>query len=436
MSDHHEPQTVTRKAITIFTLAALFYLYEFILQVSPGVMTDGIMHDFGVGAAGLGFISAAYFYAYMPMQIPAGLLYDRFGPRILLTFAILICALGTLAFTFTNQSELAATGRFMMGIGSAFSFVGVLVLAARWFPPRYYALLVGLAQMLSSIGAMLGETPLAMLVEHFGWRSTLNGIALLGLVLAGFIYMIVQDYPDGAQPEKSQAPKGEWKRLTDVTRKSQSWIIALYAFCIWAPIVVFAGLWGVAYITHLYHVSLTVASLCVSMVWLGVGIGSPAFGWWSDHIQSRTKPLQISALVGVVSLITILYVPHLPLFWMFIVMFIFGISSSGQVVSFAVVKDINRPDHVGTASGFNNMATVAGGALIQPLVGVLLHFFWHGEMQFGVPVYHVWHYQQALFILPICSVVAWYLSHYHIQETHCQPIQPGALDESIEGSTV
>lgn len=435
MSDQHGMQTVSRKAIIIFTLAALFYLYEFILQVSPGVMTDGIMRDFGVGAAGLGFVSAAYFYAYMPMQIPAGLLYDRYGPRLLLTLAILICVVGTFAFTLTNHSELAAGGRFLMGVGSAFSFIGALVLAARWFPAKHYALLVGVAQLLSSVGAMLGETPLAMLVEHFGWRATLNGIGLAGIILAVFMYAIVRDYPAGAEPNKSAQSSNEWQRLKDIVKCKQSWVIAIYAFCIWAPIVVFAGLWGVAFITHLYHVNLTVASLCVSLVWLGVGIGSPTFGWWSDHVQSRTLPLKVSALIGVFSLIVILYVP-LPLFWMSVAMFVFGIASSGQVVSFAVVKDINLPDHVGTASGFNNMATVAGGALIQPLVGVLLHFFWQGEMQFGVPVYHVWHYQAALFILPLCYVVAWYLSHYHIKETHCQPIQQGEFDDKVEGAAV
>ncbi len=112
-------------------LAAFFYLYEFILQVSPGVMTTALMRDFQVDAAVLGTTSAFYFYAYAPMQIPAGLLFDRYGPRLLITLALLICALGAFFFGMTTNLAFASAGRFFMGVGSAFSFIGILILISR-----------------------------------------------------------------------------------------------------------------------------------------------------------------------------------------------------------------------------------------------------------------------------------------------------------------
>src|SRR3990167_11251286 len=118
-------------AYVIFLLSASFYLYEYILQVAPSVMAESMMQAFDVSAAGFGVVSAFYFYAYAPMQLPAGILFDRYGPRRLMTFALLLCATGSFFFASTDQLFTAALGRFLIGVGSAFSFIGVLVLASR-----------------------------------------------------------------------------------------------------------------------------------------------------------------------------------------------------------------------------------------------------------------------------------------------------------------
>ena len=104
-------------AYLIFFLAASFYLYEFILQVAPSVMADPMMKTFHVTAEGFGVISAFYFYAYAPMQLPAGLLFDRYGPRKLMTFALMLCAFGSFFFASTDSVLTASLGRFLIGIG-------------------------------------------------------------------------------------------------------------------------------------------------------------------------------------------------------------------------------------------------------------------------------------------------------------------------------
>src|SRR5688572_26100765 len=119
-------QKFTWVAVVICILASAFYMYEFALQVSLGVMTNELMQDLSLNAASLGLVSAFYYYAYTPMQIPAGFLHDRFGPRRVLTVAILTCALGAFFFSFSTGIFNASIGRFLMGIGSAFSFTGAL----------------------------------------------------------------------------------------------------------------------------------------------------------------------------------------------------------------------------------------------------------------------------------------------------------------------
>ena len=118
----------------IWGLGALFYSYEFFLQVSPGVMAHDLMHTFKVNATQLGNLGALYFYAYAMMQIPVGVLLDSLGPRRLLTIAIIICACGAIFFGSAHTFWVAGTGRFLTGLGSAFAAVGCLHLAATGYP--------------------------------------------------------------------------------------------------------------------------------------------------------------------------------------------------------------------------------------------------------------------------------------------------------------
>jgi len=410
------------RASAVCLLAAMFYLYEFCLQVSPGVMTNELMRAYGVGAMGLVTISAFYYYAYTPMQLPAGVLYDRFGPRKLIPFATLVCALGALFFSATDSVVMASYGRFMMGFGSAFSFIGTLVLISRWFPSKYFAVLAGIAQLMSSVGAVFGEAPLAAAIDHFGWRHSMVFLAIIGMFLALAVWLVVRDFPDGHAPIRSQkqVSKQSIKGLIHVLRSQQTWYIAVYSFFIWAPIAVFAALWGVPFIAELYNQSTTVASSAISMVWIGIGVGSPLIGWVSEKLELRCPLLVFVAIIGLFSTVMLIYCPDLPFAIMYALLFLLGIAASGQSLSFAVIKDVTAPKHMGTAVGFNNMAVVAGGAFFQPLVGYLLHLFWQGAVINGTRYYSVLTYKKALWILPICYLGATIISWFFIKETQCR----------------
>lgn len=401
--------------------AALFYLYEFVLQVSPSVITTQLMHDLHLNAAGLGAMAAFYYYAYTPMQLPAGLLFDRFGPRILITAAILVCALGALFFGQAHNAALAGAGRFLMGIGSAFSFIGALLLISRWFPPHYFAILAGLVQLMSSIGAIAGEMPLAAAVIDWGWRHTMVYLGIFGILLTAVAWFITQDHPPDSKPSPHEHTHGELARLRSVCGNRETWFAGLYTFSVWAPIVAFAALWGVPFLVAAYGVSTKVASAACSMIWLGIGIGSPLVGWWSDHwIQKRCPPLTFCALLGFVCLSIVLFVPDLSPMFLFGLLFLMGVASAGQSLSFGIVKDNNPPKQVGTAIGFNNMATVAGGIVFQPLIGALLHWHWSGVVRDQVPYYTLADYRIALCVLPLCYLIGAAASGLLLRETHCR----------------
>lgn len=418
-------QKPTLLAVSICALASAFYMYEFILQVSPAVMTQELTRDLALNAVSLGTMAAFYYYAYTPMQLPAGFLFDRFGPRRLMTIAIFACALGALIFGLTNNVVIASIGRFLMGMGSAFSFIGTLVLVSRWFPPRYFAFLTGLVELMSCVGAIVGETPLTIAVNHWGWRHTILTLAFVGMLLGLLIWLIVRDSPEvvaTGHKFQSTSEKTILQSLNQVCRNNQTWFIALYSFTVWAPITAFAALWGVPFLVSAYGISTKMASAACTMIWLAIGIGSPTLGWWSDKVGLRCLPLKFAASLGILGLIPVIYIPHLPLFWLYFCLFLVGLAASGQSLAFGVVKDNNRADVAGTAIGINNMATVAGGALFQPVIGLLLHLYWNGVTYQHTPFYDTADYRRAFIVLPLCYFVAFLVGKFLIRETHCQPL--------------
>ena len=129
----------------VWGLAASAFFIEYFVRVAPGVMVDSLMHDFKVQALALGSLSAFFYYTYVGMQIPVGILVDRFSLRWLLTSMIFLCGLSSLIFAMTTHLEIAAFARLMMGFGAAFAFVSALKVAAVWFPAPHPAALRPLA---------------------------------------------------------------------------------------------------------------------------------------------------------------------------------------------------------------------------------------------------------------------------------------------------
>ena len=413
----------TTKALIIILLATMFYVFEFVLQTSPAVMTDDLMRSFSLHAIGVSTLVAFFYYGYAPMQIPGGLLFDRFGPRFVLTCAVAMCTLGALLFSQANSYSIAALGRFMMGVGGAFSFVGVLIIASRWFPPKYFAMIAGILQLLGAAGAIVGQVPLAVIVERIGWRSTVFHIFLIGLVLLILVPLIVRNYPKGVDvPKKKKLGRGEIYNLKTIFKKPQTFIIAIYSFCAWMPMTVFAALWGVDFLSERFHLSTAHAAKWMAVVWLGVAVGSPLFGWFSEKIALRCLPLYLAGAIGLLASILLIYA-QLPIWLALTALFLFGIGTSGQALSFAAVRDNNRHETVGTAMGFNNFAVVVGGAICQPLVGYLLHLGWHGEILHGVHFYGADDFQKAFIVIPVSFFFCALFGRFFIKETHCKAVK-------------
>ena len=390
-------------------------------------MIDQLMRDLGVGAAVLGNLSAFYFYAYAGLQIPVGITLDRWGPRRVLTAAAAICAFGSLCFALSESLILLYLGRLMIGVGSAFGFVGALKLASVWFPARRFAQVSGMTLMIGMFGGIAGQAPLAVLVDAVGWRPALAGAAAAGALLAFGIWRIVRDRPpDSPPPGPRDTPSSVAAALRRVLGRPQNWAIAFVGAATSAPLLAFAGLWGVAWLMQVQGMTRTEAAATTSLLLIGWAVGSPLAGTLSDRLARRKPVLVAAAGGGLLCLCAILYLPGLPGSALSVLFFVTGFFLGGMVVCFAIAREINPGAVGGTALAFTNMAVTGTGALFQPLIGALLDFYWDGAMIEGVRLYAPEAYRAALSVLVIFLAAGLGVAFF-VRETRAKLI-PKVLD--------
>jgi MFS family permease len=394
---------------------AFFFFYAWVLRVAPSVMVEELMRDFAVGAAVVGHLSAAYFYGYAGMQIPVGVLLDRFGPRRLMTLAALVCAGGCVLLATSSALAAASAGRFLIGASAAFSLVGSMAVAGQWFHANRFALLSGLSMAMGMAGGVFGQAPLRLAVEASDWRSTTLALAAGGVALAVAAWATVRDRWRGSGG-LGQALSG----LGAVLANRQAWLVALVGLGTSAPLLAFASLWGVPFLETAYRLPRAQAATLTSLIFVGWGVGAPAIGWLSDRIGRRKPPLIAGLLLETAALALLVYVPGLPMPVLGLLCFLVGFFGSAQIVCFALARETHAAALSGTAIGFVNGMVTGAGALFQPLVGLLLDLAWTGETSQGARLYAPESYRLAFASL-IVSCLAGLLCLAAVRETRCRP---------------
>lgn len=387
----------------IFGLSALFMFYKNAIEVSPSVMTRELMAEFSISATALGSLAASYFYAYLIMQIPAGFLIDRFGPKKITTIAIAICGIGSMLFSQSQSVFFASIGRFMTGIGASFAAMNCIKLLTNWFSPSKLAFMVGLMMTIGMLGAVGGQAPLSFLISLFGWRLAIGAFGLFGIVLACLFFLVVDDYPEDEAKEIHIVPQKMRfsTAIKQVMGSSQGWLLSLYSGLAFAPVSVFGGLWGVPFLSEFYQISNTAASHSVSLIFIGFAVGAPLSGFISDRLKSRLVVMKIGTIIALISLLFALYFPPYSVAILNGSLFLFGAAISGFLVCFTMIREINKPILAATAVGFMNAFDAFFGAFSDPLTGYFLDKSWTGATVNGAPVFSLSAYQNALVILPI-----------------------------------
>ena len=424
------PKYATILGWLVCGLGAIFYTFEYLLRIEPSVMVPHLMGAFNVTAGALGMLTALYYYAYTPMQIVVGVLLDRYGARKIMTLAIIACTVGSYIFSTTHILEVAGVGRFLIGFGSAFAFVGVMKLAAEWLPKHHFALFAGFATSLGMAGAMAGDIGLTAAVHTIGWQKTLQIGTIIGVILIPFIWLVVSDTPKwrsehlGRKTSYRQSFAGMWQ----IIKNPQMWLAGIIGCVLFLSLSLFAELWGIPFLQAVYLITPHQAAIACSMVFAGWLIGAPFNGWLSDRTKTRKMPLIIGSLcsAGIISLI-IFKLVDFSFIELCVLLFLFGGFSSTQVICFVVSRE-NNPTHIAaTAIASTNFLVMMSGVIYQPLFGKLLDLGWDGQIHNGIRVYTSSVFQHAFLLLPASLLVGAILALF-LHETYEKKVDIDEFD--------
>jgi sugar phosphate permease len=412
---------------SVWIVAATFYLAAFYLRTSPAVMTTELMRDFGVSASQLGNFSAVYFYSYIAMQIPTGVLVDSWGARRLLIAGSLAAAVGTCLFGATSSYALASVGRLIVGGATAVGWVVTLKLATHWFPRERFAMLSGLGLMMGNVGALVAQVPLRLLVEQFGWRAVALGSAgvILAIGSAAWAFVVNDPLEKGfrsyapAELQRTHLTIGQLTReFPTIFTYRNTWLIFLAQGGFVGAMLSFTGLWGPTYLRQRFTLAPTEAAAVCSVMIVCWAVASPTAGYLSDKI-GRRKPIYFGgALVAAAGWSTMFYAP-LPLAAFSVVAAVTSFACGAVVLGFAFAKESVPIQLLGTISGAINVGNMLGPTILQPAIGRVLDQHWAGALNNGVRVYSVGAFQTGFAMIVAWSLVSCLLIVF-TAETRCR----------------
>ncbi len=421
MTNKPKPSPLSLLGISIWGLAAIFFLYEFFLRTFIGSVAHQILPELSLNAETFAIIGSAYYVTYGIMQVPVGILADKFGVKVLMVFAALVCALA--AFLFANATGFysALFSRLLMGFGSSFAFVCLLVIVVTWFPRRYFGFFAGASQFIGTIGPILAGGPLIaiMAASNETWRIALTQIAVVGLVLAVLIFFFVKNKPKDHHKELIFLRKKEKLTvlLVRLMKNKQAWYVAFYSATNYVSIALLGAIWGTEYL-QAHGLSQAVAANMISLSWLGYAVGCPLLGALSDIARRRKPTLIACSLLGLLTTTAITYFSVGAAHWVYGVLFFsLGIAASGQNIGFAVISEHVDMGIRATALGLNNGAIMLFDTTLPPLMGYCIYL----SAGSHTTVLRPENFTVGFTVMPLLYIISLFIVMFFIKETYCKP---------------
>lgn len=378
----------------IWAIGVSFVLLQFFLQLSSGLIIGSIMHDSALSAFEGGVISSAFYYVYTCLQIPVGMLFDRYSPKYLLSVNALLCGLGCLLFSHSDHVFFLILSRMLMGMGSAFAFVGLSHLLRQFFSLRRFALMIGLSETLGFLTTVFGVLGLSSLITYWGWRKILMLIGYMGFLIA---YLCWQYIPL-RYPKK---PSASSQQLSHLITNRKLWINGIFVGLSFSVITVFGAMWAVPFIQIKAACSLTMASRIDAMIFLGAALSCPLFGYLASYF-SRRKPLMlISCLLTAGLIVIFLYFPIHNYVIFGVLMFFIGLCCGSYMLAFSIANELAPTELLSTCAGFTNTLAMLTAPLLQPALGFLFDQLQTTHYQTTLE-----NYQLMLSVIPLSLLMA------------------------------
>jgi MFS family permease len=363
-------EAISRRALLVWATGVLAYVVAVFHRSSLAVAAVEAAHRFGISASVLALFSVVQLAVYAGMQIPVGILLDRFGSRRMLLCGAALMTTGQLAFALAPDVWLAIGARVLIGVGDAMTFISVLRVVALWFPPRRNPVIVQLTSVLGQLGSVVSAVPLVVLLRDAGWTATYLGAAGLGAVAVGLIAVGLPERSDHPSVPAGTGPGTARSAWAEPGTRLGLWTHFTTMF----PAAVFGLLWGYPFLVQGEGLSPAQAAVLVSLLNIVALAGGPVVGQLCARLPDRRWVL-VLGIVGASAAVwtAVLLCPGPAPRWLLVLLVVvLAINGPGSMIGFDYARTFNPTGRLGSASGIVNVGGFSASLLLILGIGVVL----------------------------------------------------------------
>lgn len=373
----------------IFASVLFTYVVMSSQRTAPGLITDQLMTDFQVTATTIGLLTSIQFFVYTGLQMPMGILADRYGPNFFLILGAFLTGVGTIIYSLGTHEFILFFARILTGVGDATIWVNLVLILSRWFNEKEFTRLIGVAGMTGSLGFLMATVPFSSLIVLLGWRGAFLSGGLLLCLCGIFLYFVLVKKPGHPIIEKQEVQREKTSLLLHrIFSNRQAWALFLCHFGVVGGYLGFIGSWAVPYGMDIHGLTRLEASQLIMFSLIGALIGAPLIGWISSRLGTIKRPYIFFHIVTVLCWSSfILFREGPPLFLLISLFFIIGFAFGSNSLTFAVVRLTFPKTESGMVSGFANTGGFLSAVLLPAAFGNILDHFNAGYyFGFVIPV--------------------------------------------------
>jgi sugar phosphate permease len=371
----------------VFASVLFTYLLMASQRTAPGLITDQLMRDFSVTASTIGLLTSIQFFVYTGLQIPMGLLADRYGPNFFLIIGSTLTGVGTIIYSLGTHEMVLFFARILTGIGDATIWVNMVLILGQWFKGNEFVRLIGWAGMTGSLGFLIATVPFSAWIDLLGWRGAFLSAGLVLCLCGILLYFVLIKKPKQYElvpPENKKNRERTLDLLRRIFRNRQAWALFFCHFGVVGAYIGFIGSWAVPYGMTVYGMSRADASQLIMIGLIGALIGAPLASWISSRMGTIKRPYVVVHLTILLCWATFLLFKGSPPYYLLIALFfVIGFGFGASALTFAVVRQTFPINESGIVSGVANTGGFLSAVLLPSIFGMVLDQFPSGSISDG-----------------------------------------------------
>ncbi len=370
------PPVQSRVAVRILAVLCAAFMASQFYRVSNAVIAPELMRTLSISSEAMGVITGAYFLAFGLMQIPTGMLLDRFGPRRTMSGLFVVAAAGSAVFATADGGVGLTVGRALIGVGCAAGLMGILVSISRWYPPERFAGLSSLVYVVGGAGVLFATTPLAAAADTIGWRGAFWAMTVVTMGLAALMFAMVRDAPPGQAIESAGESFGEMiAGVRAVAANRQLWHVCAIQFVNYGTILAIVGLWAGPYLNDVHGMQGVLRGNVLFVINLAMLAGVLVYGVVERRLGSRKRAIAWGSVASAAILLVLAFAPDMGRWPAVGLLVAFTFTSAHIMLNHAHARAV-LPDHlVGRGLTLQNVAVFFGVATMQSATGLIVGRF-------------------------------------------------------------